>query len=182
MNPKLQLLYYSNAVFILANSLITPYFAILVNKYSSSLESIGMLQAIQILSLVVTSIFLSRQKEQAINRAHLVSYGWMLAGISWFAAANANLLHLLSLVMVLNGFGNGLTNSPWNTLVAENLDSKQHLKEYSFWTVASQSMIALAALLAPFLINQFGFPNLLRLIGSMQFVCGVVLLAKYQSS
>lgn len=179
MNPKLQLLYFSNAAFILANSLITPYFAILISKYSNSLESVGILQAIQILSLVITSAFLYRLKSQDLNRAHLVSYGWMLAGISWFATANISSLELLSLFMILNGFGNGLTNSPWNTLVAENLDQKQHLKEYSFWTIISQSTIALAALLSPFLINQFGFPNLLRLIGILQFSCGVILLTKY---
>lgn len=179
MNPRLQILYFSNATFILANSLITPYFAILISKYSNSLESIGVLQAVQILSLIITSAFLYRLKSQNLSRAHLISYGWMLAGLAWFATANISSLGLLSLIMVLNGFGNGLTNSPWNTLVAENLDQKQQLKEYSFWTIISQSMIALAALLAPFLISQFGFPNLLRLIGSIQFLSGVILLTKY---
>lgn len=179
MNKHLKYLYLFNLMIVFSTSLIMPYFAIMVRSFSLNLQTVGILQSIQIFSLICTTAVLAQWSKNKPNKIHLISGGWMLSGYSWLLLSGSTTTLTAGLAMLVNGFGTGLTSSTWSTMVAENLDKSKDLKEYSLWITASQSMIALAGLISPLIINLIGFPGLLFLIGILQFINGAVMLSSY---
>ncbi len=175
MNFYLRYLVISNTIFVFAESLFVPLYAVFVTKIGGNIELAGILFGLKFIVTTIVQFFMLKLTDKVSLHEKLLRLNFIIRGIAWFSLVIQPTITTLFIAQVLIGISEGIGSPSFQTLISENLDPKKHLKEWSLWGVISNSAVAIAGILSGFVITLFGFSTLFLIMSVLSVISLLVL-------
>ncbi len=131
INRTLRSLFLYNGVFVLAGSLLGPLYAVYVQKINNAPQIISFTWSIFLISSTIFMYFVSRFGDNIRDKKLLVIGGYLVRSMVWILYIFVDNVTTLVLLQILLGFGEALGAPAYNAVVAEYLDRKHHIEDYS---------------------------------------------------
>lgn len=170
MNRKIRYLLFSNAVFVLAGSILVPVYALFIVSIHGGIELAGILFGVGFLSSSVTSLIVSKLHDGIKFENRMMKLCFLLRGIIWVVIAVYPNLTVLLISQILIGVTDGFGSPVFNELFSRYLDSKKHIREWGTWQFLMGLAVALGSFISGFVVNYFGFQMLFLLMAVLAFM------------
>jgi len=174
-NGTLKLLYFVNSLFVFISTLLGPLYALYVEGIKSTATAVSFSWAIFILSASVFLLFMSSNGDRFRNKALVITLSYLIRAVSWLILAHVTTFIGLLIVQVFIGLGDAMGGPTFDALLAENLDKSDHVHDYSDWRILSYLSMAAGTLVGGFIIDQYGFPTLFRIMACLTIIPTVML-------
>lgn len=157
MREDSKILLKASLVGFFAIGLLTPIYAIFVQKIGGDVLDAGIAYAIFSISTGLFIITFGTSKFFSQNIRSLIVTGYIL-----FAIGNLGYLFVqnpihLFIVQLIFGIAYGILEPSWDSVFAAKLDEKQASKHWSLWSGSSNLILGIAALTGGFIVSIFSF-------------------------
>jgi len=169
-NRSLRILFILNSIFVFASSLLGPLYAIFVQEIDSKVMSVSISWAVFMFSSTVFMYFVSKYGDKIKEQEYLLSAGFLIRSMAWLAYIFVSNFNDLIILQVFLGLGAALGSPAWNAIFAKHLDENKEIKEYSYWLIVNNFMIAIATLIGGIFVTYFGFNFLFIAMSLLSFV------------
>ncbi len=170
MNKKIKYLLLSNAIFVLAGSILLPVYALFVQSINGGIELAGILFGLGFLSSSFTSLIVTRIHDGVRFENTMMKLCFFVRALAWLAIAFFPNLSVLLVAQIIIGITDGFGAPVFNELFSRYLDNKKHIKEWGIWQFLVGIAVATGSGLSGFIIASFGFPILFIIMSSLAFV------------
>ena len=174
MNANLKYLITSNSIFVFADSLIIPIYAIFITSLGGGLELAGILFSLKFVANTLTQLVLHKFKDKTSFSILLLKLNYFLRGSAWLSLVFFQSIPLLIIVQTVVGISEGLGNPAFNSLLADNLDDHKHMKDWTVFGVVTNLSVALGAVLSGFIIASLGFQFLFFAMAFFSYLALIV--------
>lgn len=157
MNKLSKLLLMSSFAGTFAETMLTPLYAALTNKFGGGLLDAGIGYAI---FSIITGLFVAivgRTKWFEKNTSSMVFWGFLVAGICDLAYIGCSNIFEFFVVQVFLGISVGMLNPAWDALYCEDGEDGQHGKRWSFWTGGINFVTGTSAFVGALIATTIGF-------------------------
>ena len=180
INNSLRTLFVINSIFVFASQLLSPLYAIYVQKFGNGVVLAGTSVSVLLLSSTLFLALISKWGSAVKEKEHMLAVGYLLRAIGWFAYIVISDAFSLIMLQILFGLGEALGTPAFSAIFAEHVNKKDNVEKYADWSIISNTIMALAAVLGGVLVNSFGFNILFIVMSIMAFVSfvSVVLLPR----
>lgn len=163
-NKVLRTLFIVNGMFVLAQNMLGPLYAVYVQGVG--LSSVVLISASWAIFLTTATIgnYLLMKIEDGVNREDLFLASLLLRVGVWIMYIFVQNFWMLALSQVILGIGEALGTSSFEVIFAEHLDKNRHVHEYAEYQLINNAALAVAALLGGLIVKQFGFISLFVLM------------------
>lgn len=174
MNKKLKFILFSNALFVFAGNLFLPLYALFVVKVGGDAKLAGLLIGLQYFASTVASFIIIKLRDKTKLDQELLQANFLLRCFAWLLVGlNPNLLTLI-FAQIISGVSEAIGTPAFNALVSENLDDKEHIKEWGTWELVRNPVIAVSGVVGGFVVTTFGFTSLFLLMSFLAFISFLV--------
>ena len=170
VNQKLKVILAGNSIFVFAGSLLVPLYVVLVSRQGGTIELAGILFGIPFLSSFVTELFIVRLKDKKSLDVMLLQANFLIRGAVWLVLAFTQTIPVLFLAQIVIGMTEAIGSPAFNSLVSENLDQKNHIREWGMWELVKNPLIALASAMGGFIVTIWGFRVLFIFMSTLAFL------------
>jgi MFS family permease len=157
INKTLRHLYLYNGIFVLAGSMLGPLYAIYVQGIDNTPQIISLSWAVFLISSSVFMYLLSRIGDKIKNKSTLLVVGFLIRSLVWVMYIFANNIPFLLLLQILLGLGEAMGSPAYNALVAEHLDRKRHIEDYSDQILVFNLTAAIGTIVGGVLLSYYSF-------------------------
>lgn len=178
MNNALKILYASNGLFVFAGSMLVPLYALFAESVGASIFIVSALAATQLLSKLVTTIFLRFVGDEVKEKEYLLVMGFILRAFGWIGLIFFPILAGLFIVQIILGVGDGLGSPAFRAMFATHLDAGHEVKRYSDWELILGFAGATGALVGGYVVTTFGFPILFAAMSAIAIASALLVLAQ----
>lgn len=175
MNLYLKSLIFCNTIFVFADTLFAPLYALFVIKLGGNAQIAGILFGTRFAATTITEFFVIRMGDRARLDENMLKLNYIIRGFSWLFLFFHQSLPTLFLVQVFVGIGEAFGSPAFNSLISENLDNKKHIREWGIWGIVSNPAMAIAGLVGGFIVTLFGFPPLFFLMAILSFTAALII-------
>ena len=176
MNNSLKLLLTTNAIFVFADNLFGPLYAVYLQHLNNSIAIVSGTWSIKLFTTTITNLVLAKLGDHVREHEYLLITGYFIRAVSWFAFAFASDLSHIIFIQVLLGIGEAVGSTGFDTIFAEHLDRSRHIHDYATWQSISNIVAAVATILGGLVVTTFGFTPLFYIMGLIAFICGIFTL------
>ncbi len=169
MNYSLKVIALVNTLFTFATILITPAYALFVEKIGGNVALAGMLFSISFITGFVADLFLIRFKDRSFMDERMIKINYGIKSVCWLILVFAPSIPMLIFVQAVMGIGDAFGTPAFVTLYGDNLDKKSHLREWGIWELIKNPAVAVAAFSSGFIIDWFGFRGLFLIMSLIGF-------------
>lgn len=179
MNQDLRTLFLANAIFVLANALLIPVFALLITGSGGGAELSGFLFSISFLISAVAGILIIRIKDKRFLNLKMLQINYLVRALAWLSLAFFSSIPMIVAAQVIIGITTAAGGPAFNSIVSEHLDGSKHIQEWGYWELIANPAVALGSALSGIIVVKFGFSSLFFIMSFLGFVSFLILL-KYQ--
>ncbi len=177
MSNSLKALYSSNAVFMVAESMLIPLYAIFAEELGASFVTIGYLAATAVAAriggLIIVRYF---DNGQFSSRYYLIG-GFLLRGIAWAGLIFASTLPVLFIIQIIIGLGAAVGSPGFLAFFAEHLDEEERIKGSANWGIIEGIAGTIGTASAGYIVTYLGFDALFALMASGAVLASFVFYA-----
>ena len=172
LNKKsLLILFVFNGIFVFANTLLGPLYAIFTSENIGNNISIATISwAAFLLSSSFFTIIVGKFGDRIKETEYLLAIGYLLRGATWILFPLIGSLELLILAQIVIGLGDALGSPAYDSLFAVHLDREESVKEYSTWKVISNLTNGVAVIVGGIVVQSFGFDVLFPTMGILAII------------
>ncbi len=174
MNKTIKLLLICNGIFVFAAGLLIPVFALFVLKIGGGAELAGILVGIQYLTSTLVSLYVVRLKDNISLSRTLLQINFIIRSLAWLIIAFFPTIPVMICAQASLGVAEAIGSPAFNSLVSENLDYKQHIKEWGMWEIIVTPSTGIASILGGFVVAHYGFGTLFITMSTLSFVSFIV--------
>lgn len=170
MNSYLKKIFIINSIFIFADSLFVPLYALFVLKIGGGAELAGILFGLKFAVTAIVEFFVIKLRDKYQLDEFLLKINFFIRGSAWLMLFFAPLLPILVLAQVIIGISEALGTPAVNALISEHLDDKKHLREWGISQLTSYIPQAIAGAASGFIIALWGFQGLFLMMSILAFI------------
>lgn len=173
MNPRLKILFISNSLFTMACNLLVPLYALFITQIGGGAELAGILFSLSFFSSTIFGLLVMKFKDKKLLSVHMLKASFLLRVFAWLMLAFYQSIPVLVVAQILNGASTAIGGSSFNSLVSENLDDKNHIKDWGIWEVIVNPAAAIGGLVSGFVLVYGGFQYVflsMAILAAMSFI------------
>lgn len=171
MNKSLRFLFALNSIFVFASSLFGPLYAFYVQGIDDKIIFTSFSWAVFMFSSTIFMYFVSKYGDRVKEQEYLLAAGFLVRSFAWFGYVFVSNITGLMILQVVLGFGEALGTPSWNAIFAKHLDKKEEIRDYSYWNIVNNLMVAVATVVGGFFVTYFGFNLMFVVMGILAFIC-----------
>lgn len=175
-SKALKILAISNGIFVFANTLLGPLFAIYAEKFDSNVISISFSWFIYMLSATIFTFLVGKFGDKIKEHEYLLIAGFLVRIVSWILYIFTNSFEMFIGIQVFLGIGDALGSPAFDALFARHTSTERQIKEYSNWKIVQSFSIAFASLIGGFIVYFLSFEVLFLLMAVLAGVSVIVIL------
>lgn len=170
MNSYLKKIFIINSVFIFADSLFVPLYALFVIRIGGGVELAGILFGLKFAVTAIVEFFVIKLRDKHKLDEFLLKINFLIRGSAWLMLFFMPEIPILVLTQVIIGISEAVGSPAVNALISENLDDKKHLREWGISQLTSYIPQAIAGTLSGFIIAFWGFQALFLIMSILAFI------------
>ena len=117
----LKILFISNGIFVFADRLLGPLYAIFVEKFDTNILSVSFSWFIFMLSATLFTLIISKYGDRIKEKEYLLIAGFILRVISWILYIFTNSLLMFIFVQILIGIGEAVGSPAFDSILTNYL-------------------------------------------------------------
>ncbi len=158
-NVTLRVLFLSNGIFVFADSLLGPLYAVFVQKFADGVLAISISWTTFLISTTLFTFLIARVGDK-IRKDDLLMASFIIRAIVWLSYIFVgNILQLIALQIFL-GIGEALGSPSFGAIFAEHIDKNHHIEEYADWRLIANIVTAVGTMLGGVIVTRLGFEYL----------------------
>lgn len=169
MNSYLKKIIIINSIFIFADSLFVPLYALFVLKIGGGAELAGILFGLKFAVTAIVEFFVIKLRDKYKLDELLLKINFFIRGLAWIMLFFMPVIPVLVIAQMIIGVSEALGSPAVNALISENLDDKKHLREWGISQLTSYIPQAVAGVLSGFIIVLWGFQGLFLIMSILAF-------------
>ena len=182
MKKALKVLFAINGVFVLGAHLLGPLYAVFVNQELGGTALIVSLSwAVFIISTLFFMLVAAKYGDRFKERELLLGMGFLIRAVCWGAYIFVTNIYGLLAVQVLLGLGEALGTPAFNALLAQHVNQKKAVREYSVWAIISRIAAAVATVVGGVVVTTIGFTPLFAIMMVLSIVAFIILIKQPRS-
>lgn len=183
MNSYLKKIFIINSIFIFADSLFIPLYALFVVKIGGGAELAGILFGLKFAVTALVEFFVIQLRDKYKLDEFLLKTNYLIRGLAWLLLFFMPLVPILFIAQIMIGISESLGTPAINALISEHLDKKKHLREWGIGQLTSYVPQAIAGGLSGFIIALWGFQALFLIMSILAFTAlGLLSLYRKKST
>ncbi len=163
-NNSLKVLFISNGIFVFANHLLGPLYAIFVEKFDVNVVSISSSWAIYMLSATVFTLLIRKIGDKVIEHEYMLIAGYVIRIICWIGYIFVGSFQLFLVIQVLLGISEAVASPAFDTIFAKHLDKDKEVSEYATWKLYENGALALSTFVGGIIVQYSNFETLFVLM------------------
>jgi MFS family permease len=140
--------------------------------------AIGLVPAVFMFFVILFTLVIMKYGDLYQNKSRMLAIGFLCRSVAWLSFTLIQSYIGLLVVQVILALGESTGSPAFETLVAEHLDNKKHVRDYSMWRIVSYFTAAISTLAGSFVIKYLGFNSLFVCMSAIAFLCFMYTLAK----
>ena len=176
MKKELKILLATYCFSTFAFSMLSPIYAIFVEKIGGGILEASYAIAIFTFSSGVLVYLVSRFEDQVKHQEYLLSFGYLLNAIAFFLYIFvAKPLHLY-FIEILFGIAIAILSPIYDGLYSKNLDKGKYVSEWGDWEAVGYFISSISAISGGYLAATFGFKILFLTMSFLSFIAFIISL------
>ena len=178
MNKSLKVLFIASGIYVFAEQLLGPLYAVYVGGIDKAVTSVSISWATFMASSLLFTYLISLIGDKVKETEYLLVAGYTLKGIIWFLYIFVTSFPQLVLLQVLLGFSDSLHPSSFVAILAKHLDKGKYVTQYAKYKLVSQSASVLGILLGGAIVSNYGFSPLFVLMSILSISSSLFVLSQ----
>ena len=174
MNKKLKILNTASAFSVFAFGLFAPFYAVFVGNIGEGALIAGMSYSVYAIGAGILIFVSGRLENEVVNTTKLVALGYFMSTIGFFGYLFVETPIQLFGVQALVGAATAVHSPAFDEIYSENLDEGEYAYEWGIWESMYWIVSGVSAIIAGFIIENFGFSTLFIMMGSLSAVATLV--------
>lgn len=174
MNTELKILNSASAFSVFAAGLFAPFYAVFVKEIGGGAFIAGSSYSIYAVAAGLLILASSKLENEMFDTQKLVVLGYLLSTVGFFGyLLVGNPLQLFA-VQVVVGLATAVRSPAFDEVYSRNLDEGKYAYEWGIWESMYWIVSGLSAIVAGYVIQNFGFETLFLMMGSMSLIGTIV--------
>jgi len=174
----LKVLFISNGIFVFADRLLGPLYAIFAEKFDANILSVSFSWFVFMLSATIFTFIVARYGDKIKEKEYLLAAGFIIRVISWIIYIFTNSLLMFIFIQVILGIGEAVGSPAFDSIFAKHLDKGAEINEYSTWKLVQNFSLAVASLIGGFIVYFLNFNVLFVLMALLGLFSTVIVLSQ----
>lgn len=175
-NKSLQILFISNGIFVFANRLLGPLYAVFVEKFDVNVVSISSSWAIYMLSASVFTLIITKVGDRFAEYEYLLVVGYAIRILCWIGYIFVGSFFAFLVLQIILGLSEAIASPAFDTIFAKYLDKNKEVQEYATWKLYQNSALALSTFVGGLVVQFSSFETLFVLMSILAVVPIVYIL------
>lgn len=176
MNTELKILNAASAFSIFAAGLFAPFYAVFVKDIGGGAFIAGTSYSIYAVAAGLLILASSKLENKAVDTRKLVVAGYMLSTIGFFGYLFVENPWQLFAVQGIVGLATAVSSPAFDEVYSRNLDEGKYAYEWGIWESMYWIVSGISAIVAGYIIQNFGFETLFTVMGSMSVIGTIISL------
>lgn len=173
-HKKLKIIILANLISFIGYQFFVPFYALFAKDIGADIRSIGFIWSFYSILTAITMLIFGRL-ENNYSKEKIVVYGFFVYSIGAFAFLLVNNITMLMLVLAFNALISGITIPAYKTLFTKLQDKGRESEEWSWLEASNMIAISVGSAIGGIVLAIFGFNGLFIIMGTIQFVAGVIM-------
>ena len=174
-NRATRVLIITNALILLSAAMLGPFYAVFVEKIGGDILEAGTAFGIFAFVAGIATLVSSRFADTVTRDERILSLGYLLVGIGFFAYLFVGSVRELFLVQILIGLGEAIYAPAFDKLFSQHLTIMKMARQWGAWEANYYFMLGLGAVIGGMIINYFGFSVMFIIMGALSLTSSVYL-------
>lgn len=173
-HKKLKIIILANLISFIGYQFFVPFYALFAKDIGADIRSIGFIWSFYSILTAITMLIFGKL-ENNYSKEKIVVYGFFVYSIGAFAFLLVNNITMLMLVLAFNALISGITIPAYKTLFTKLQDKGRESEEWSWLEASNMIAISVGSAIGGIVLAIFGFNGLFIIMGTIQFVAGVIM-------
>ncbi|MDN5275117.1 MAG: Major facilitator superfamily 1 [Candidatus Saccharibacteria bacterium] len=169
-NPALRALLIGDGIVLTATAMLTPIYALYVNKIGGDIFDVGITAAALAIGAGIAAMLGGRFSDSIKNKKKLVAMGYLIIGVGFLSLTLVHDVVGLACVQLVMGLARPVYETAFDALYSIHLDKKREAQEWGAWEGISYFAAAIGALLGSALVAYFSFTTLFIFMAALAFL------------
>jgi MFS family permease len=169
-NPALKALLIGDALVLTAAAMLTPIYAVFVQKVGGDLLDAGITAAALAFGSAAASLVAGRYADSLRNKKQLIVLGYVITGLGFLLFTTIHAVWYLAAVQLCIGLVRALAEPAFDALYSVHLDKNREAEEWGAWEGMSYFVAGVGALLGAAIVSYSSFTVLFLIMAGL---CGV---------
>ncbi len=174
MNTELKILNSASAFSVFAAGLFAPFYAVFVKEIGGGAFIAGSSYSIYAVVAGLLILASSKLENKAVDTQKLVVVGYLLSTIGFFGYLFVENPLQMFAVQGIVGLATAVRSPAFDEVYSQNLDEGKYAYEWGVWESMYWIVSGISAIIAGYIIQNFGFETLFLIMGSMSLTGTVV--------
>jgi predicted MFS family arabinose efflux permease len=172
----LKILFISNGIFVFADRLLGPLYAIYAEKFHTSTLWVSFSWFVYVFSATIFTAIVAKYGDKVKEKEYLLVAGFMFRVLSWILYIFTSNIELFLFVQVMLGLGDAMGSPAFDSIFATHIDKGSEVNEYSTWKLVLSFSMAIASLLGGLIVYYYSFELLFVIMALLGVVSSLVVL------
>lgn len=170
----LKILFISNGIFVFADRLLGPLYAIFAEKFDANVISVSFSWFVFMISATFFTLIVSKFGDRIKEKEYMLITGFIIRVISWILYIFTTNIFMFLLIQVLLGIGEAIGSPAFDSIFAKHLRKGKEVREYSNWKLVQNFSLAIASLIGGFVVYFLSFRVLFILMAILGTLSAVI--------
>ena len=170
LSKPLKAFFGANAIFVLAEVLIAPLYALYAEDVGATLLIVSYLAATVFVSKTISLLIISKFGNSTFTAEQLLHLGFILRGIGWGLLIFFPIIPVLFITQILTGVGQATGSPGFLALYAKYVDEENGVQISAGWSLTEGFVAAVGTIIGGHIVMQFGFTALFILMTVLSFL------------
>jgi MFS family permease len=172
----LKVLFISNAIFVFADRLLGPLYAIFTEKFDANVLSISFSWFIFMISATVCTVIVNKYGDKVKEKEYLLVAGFLIRVLSWILYIFTTNLLMFFAIQIILGIGEAIGSPAFDAIFAKHLKKGAEIGEYSSWKILQNFALAIGSLVGGIVVFYLNFNVLFILMAILGIISSVIVL------
>lgn len=174
----LKILFVSNGIFVFADRLLGPLYAIFAEKFDTNVMSVSFSWFVFMLSATVFTALVAKFGDKIKEKEYMLVAGFLIRATCWIMYVFVNNFAIFCIVQVILGIGEAVGSPGFDSIFATHLDKGHEINEYSNWKLVQNFSLAIASLIGGLVVQFASFQVLFFLMAVLAILASIIVLVQ----
>jgi len=170
----LKILFISNGIFVFANQLLGPLFAIYAGRFHTSTLWVSFSWFVYVFSATIFTAIVAKYGDRVKEKEYLLVAGFMFRVLSWILYIFTTNIELFLFIQVMLGLGDAIGSPAFDSIFATHLDKGAEVNEYSTWKMVLNFSLAIASLVGGLIVYYYSFELLFAIMAIFGIISSLI--------
>lgn len=175
-NNALKILYISNGIFVFADRLLGPLYAIFAEKFDADILSISFAWFVYMLSATIFTLIIAKTGDKIKEKEYLLVAGFLIRSLSWVLYIFTANIYIFFLIQIILGIGEAVGSPAFDSIFAKHLNRGSEINNYATWKLVQNFALAIASLIGGFIVFYTNFSILFLIMAILSVFSSIIVL------